>query len=97
MPGHGRRRRLSGRQVFAAVALADVAACQLLVGLNMSKAIWLLNLPATITAGRLASSLAGESAALAVTVSAGAALYGWAGYRLHSGVLVTGVGSSRDH
>ena len=94
MPRH--RRRLTGRQVFAAVALADVAACQLLVGLDLSKAVWLLNLPATITAGRLISCVASEQAALAVTVSAGAALYGWAGSRLHAGLMSTGLGSARD-
>ncbi len=83
--GGGRRRRepAGGRRIFLLVSMADVIACNAFIGLKLAQAIWLLNLPATITIGRLASIVAGDQAALVVTVPAGAALYGWAGVCLY--------------
>ena len=76
---------LSGRKVFLVVSLIDVLTCNSLLGLGMKGGIWLLNLPATITLGRLASTVGGDALAMAVTIPAGAALYGWAGVHLHRG------------
>jgi hypothetical protein len=77
-----RRLGRSPRGVFMAVAMGHAAVCCLLLALHLSQAIWLVNLPATITVGRLGSLLGGELAGLAVTVLAGSALYGWACSRL---------------
>ncbi len=81
-PTPPRRRRAAGHRVFVTVAGADLAACLILMKLSLTQGIWLLNLPATVTAGRLAESLGGDLVALAVTVAAGAFIYGWAGFRL---------------
>jgi len=77
------RRPLTQRKVFLMVSLADVVGCQALLGLGMARGIWLLNLPATITFGRLGEMVGGDALAMAVTIPAGAAIYGWAGARLH--------------
>ncbi len=72
------RRAYTRPQKFLAVALADLAACQALSLLGFAQGVWLINLPATVSIGWVAGRLAGDAAALAVTVPAGAALYGWA-------------------
>ena len=82
-----RSRPLSERKVFLMVSLIDVVTCHALTLLGMTGGIWLLNLPATITFGRLASMVGGDALALAVTIPVGAAFYGWAGARLHRGAL----------
>lgn len=69
--------RLTRGQVFLLVTVADVLCCQILAVLSLAPAIWLLNLPATVTVGRVAALLGGEAAGLAVTVPVGAAIYGW--------------------
>jgi len=77
-----RRRHPAGHRVFVTVAGADLAACFILMKLSLTQGIWLLNLPATITAGRVAETIGGDLAALAVTVAFGAGFYGWAGWKL---------------
>lgn len=78
---------MSIRKVFLAVSLADVITCNALAGLGLTQGIWLLNLPATITLGRVASTLGGDAVALAITIPAGAAMYGWAGARYYRRVF----------
>jgi len=75
-------RRGHGHRVFVAVTAGDLIACAVLMKLSLTQGIWLLNLPATVTAGRLAETLGGDPAALAATVTAGAFFYGWAGWKL---------------
>ncbi|HKY32837.1 MAG TPA: hypothetical protein VJV23_09895 [Candidatus Polarisedimenticolia bacterium] len=70
-------------KIFVAVSLADAAICGALAAGGLGPAVWLVNLPATITAGRLAHLMGGESMALAATIPAGAAFYGWAAGRLY--------------
>ncbi|HEY3176617.1 MAG TPA: hypothetical protein VGK94_12755 [Candidatus Polarisedimenticolia bacterium] len=70
------------RRVFLTVTALDLLACNLLAALSLSRGIWLLNLPATVTVGRLASIFGGDPAGLVVTMVGGAAIYGWAGARL---------------
>ncbi len=72
----------SPRGIFMAVSMANAAVCGVLLALQLTQAIWLLNLPATITVGRLGALLGGELAGLVVTVLAGSALWGWAFSRL---------------
>jgi len=84
-----RRKPLTERRVFLVVSLIDVITCHALKLLGMTGGIWLLNLPATITFGRLASMVGGDALALAITIPAGAAFYGWAGARLHRDALKT--------
>jgi hypothetical protein len=81
-----RRRSPRGdrRRVFLAVTLADVVACKTLTAVGLAQGVWLLNLPATITLGRLAAIVGGDAAALAVTIPTGAAIYGWAGARYYN-------------
>jgi len=78
------RRGCTVLQIFVIVALADVAACQMLAALGLTPAVWLINFPATVSVGWLAGRLAGDGAALAVTIPAGALLYGWAAARYHT-------------
>lgn len=71
--------RLGGRHVFLLIVLADVLACNALVSLGYQEAVWLINLPATLSVGRLVSMVSGDMLAMAVTVPVGAAVYGWTG------------------
>lgn len=70
------------RRVFLAVTAADLAVCGTLAAVSLSRGIWLLNLPATVTVGRLASFFGGDAFGLTATMVGGAAIYGWAGSRL---------------
>ncbi|HZI94586.1 MAG TPA: hypothetical protein VFE84_10115 [Patescibacteria group bacterium] len=72
---------MSDRKIFLMVSLADVLTCNALAVLGMTQGIWLLNLPATLTLGHLGAMVGGDSMGLAITVPAGAAMYGWAGAR----------------
>ena len=76
---------MSCRKVFLLVSLMDVLTCGVLARLGMQEGVWLLNLPATITFGRLASMWGNDAMAFAVTIPAGAAIYGWAGVQLYRG------------
>jgi len=78
---HEGEARVTDRKMFLAVSLADLITCNALTGLGLSHLVWLLNLPATITLGRVASSFGGDALGLAVTIPAGAAIYGWVGAR----------------
>lgn len=78
-----RRARLGGRHVFLLIVLADVLACNAFVSLGYQEVVWLINLPATLSVGRLVSIVSGDLLAMAVTVPVGAAVYGWAGSWLH--------------
>ncbi|MGH9866548.1 MAG: hypothetical protein ACREAA_00080 [Candidatus Polarisedimenticolia bacterium] len=68
-------------QIFLIVVLAHVAGCQLLAAFGLTPVVWLINFPATVSVGWLAGRLAGDGAALAVTIPAGGLLYGWAAVR----------------
>jgi hypothetical protein len=72
---------LSDRKIFLMVSLADVLTCNALAVLGMTRGIWLLNLPATLTLGHLGAMAGGDAVGLAITIPAGAAMYGWAGAR----------------
>ena len=74
---------MNPRKVFFAVSLVDVVTCNALTGLGLTQGIWLLNLPATVTLGHMVSMWGGDAIGLAITVPAGAAMYGWAGARLY--------------
>lgn len=78
-----RRARITGRHVFLLIVLADVLACNALVSLGYQEVVWLINLPATLSVGRLVSMVSGDVLAMAVTVPVGAAVYGWTGSWLH--------------
>jgi len=71
--------RLGGRHVFLLIVLVDVLACNALVSLGYQEVVWLINLPATLSVGRLVSIMSGDMMAMAVTVPVGAAVYGWTG------------------
>ena len=70
------------RKIFLTVTAIDLLVCNLLAATSLTRGIWLLNLPATITVGRLASIFGGDLAGLTVTMLGGAAIYGWAGARI---------------
>jgi len=78
------RRRLAVPSAFLAVSMADLMLCQVMNGLGLRDGIWLLNLPATITAGRLGTLAGGPLLGLCLTITAGAAIYGWVAARAMS-------------
>lgn len=73
----------SARKMFLMVSMVDVLTCSALAVLGMTQGIWLLNLPATITLGHLGAMAGGDAVGLAITIPAGAAIYGWAGARYY--------------
>ena len=73
--------KTSAGRIFLAVTAVDLAVCATLAAASLTRGIWLLNLPATVTVGRLATFLGGDAAGLTVTMVGGAAIYGWAGSR----------------
>ena len=75
---------MNDRKIFLVVSLVDILTCNALAVLGMTQGIWLLNLPATITLGHLGAMAGGDAVGLAITIPAGAAMYGWAGARYYA-------------